>query len=484
MSDVCPDTTQPGRGNWCDCAKLFGTFRFARSWRKISLALAALVLTFLWGSILDRIWVRAGCGAVAGAFETVLLPVETADLPEIDKPADKGVYTEYSAFWRNQVATLLTSVIPTDGFGGAFGTAWSACGNLCGATRLLLRDHTGYCVVFFPGLLIIWAFFGGMICRIAAVEFARGEVITTSEAFAFVRKRFWSGFVLAPLAPLMWIVFCAILLVLGGLFFSIPILGELVGGLLFVLALIAGLAGAVLLVGFTAGGSLLWPTIAVEGTTAFDAFSTSFHYIYTRPWRVALYGIVSFVYGAICWLVVNFFARLTLWFTFTCLNAGTVAERGVYSKLEAVWTFGGLVQPAHHWHPESVSGLDYVAVILIGLWVYLVVGLVWAFLCSFYFSASTVVYYLLRRAVDLTDYERVEEIEDYEQNERPSAEPAPGPAMESVKAESAAQSPSTPAGPPDATEEPPPDNVGSAAGDAPPDTHAAEERDDDPDDHQ
>jgi len=36
-----------------------------------------------------------------------------------------------------------------------------------------------------------------------------------------------------------------------------------------------------------------------------------------------------------------------------------------------------------------------------------VIGLMWAFLASFYFSASTVIYFLLRRDVDGTDLEEL-----------------------------------------------------------------------------
>ena len=47
-------------------------------------------------------------------------------------------------------------------------------------------------------------------------------------------------------------------------------------------------------------------------------------------------------------------------------------------------------------------------------WVYLVIGLVGAFAISFYFSANTLIYYLMRREVDATDLDDVyvEEMDD------------------------------------------------------------------------
>jgi hypothetical protein len=255
-------------------------------------------------------------------------------------------------------------------------------------------------------------------------------------------------------------LFVALLLVLGGLVLSIPWgIGDVLGGLFFFLALFGGVALAVLLVGFAAGGSLLWPTVAVEGTTSFDAFSTSFHYIYSRPWRTALYGIVALLYGGICWLVVSFFAHLVLWVTHACVGAGTlVADRTVngqtVSKLDTLWSLKRLMGSAHEGILPTVSGVEYFSAGLIGFWVYLVMAIVWAVLLSYYFCGSTVIYFLLRRAIDLTDYERVEGIEDFEYDEpgTDTIEPSSGtvePAPETAATETG------PPEPPPAPEPPP-----------------------------
>jgi len=56
------------------------------------------------------------------------------------------------------------------------------------------------------------------------------------------------------------------------------------------------------------------------------------------------------------------------------------------------------------------------------LWVYLVVGLVAAFVVSFFFCGSTQMYFLLRRDVDATDYEEIY----YEEPEEEPAAPEAG----------------------------------------------------------
>ena len=463
MSATSQETPQAGCCGVHDCVKIFRVFQMARGASKIALALTALVLTLAWGSILDVFWVSAGGGISRGETLSYVMD-RSVDMPYEPRSGDAGIYAEYSAHMRAQVYGLCSSVIPVDGLAGTASGFVGSFGRMCQGTTWLLRYHPWFALVFFPVTLLIWALFGGMICRIAAVEFARDEVISLKDAFAFVRKRYFGGFVMAPLAPLLIMAVVAVLLVLGGLVLSIPVLGDFLGGLFFFLALLGGLIGAILLIGFSAGGSLFWPAIAAEGTTTFDAFSTSFHYVYTRPWRSALYGLVAFLYGSVCWLFVHFLAHVTLLFTHTFVGRGTVAERTAgtveVSKLDALWSYDRFLGEAHSWMSGAISGSDWLGAVLIGMWVCLVIALVWAFLVSFYFCASTVIYFLLRRAVDLTDYERVEEVEEYTSEEASPPQPVvsePPPAPEPAPAR-AAEPPAAPVSPPwPSTDQPPPD---------------------------
>ena len=95
----------------------------------------------------------------------------------------------------------------------------------------------------------------------------------------------FGSFVTAPLLPLVIVLALGRALALGGLIGNL--LGGVVLGLLFFIALGLGLAAAFLLVGLSAGGSLMYPTIAVEGSDSFDAVSRSFSYVLNRPWRRA-----------------------------------------------------------------------------------------------------------------------------------------------------------------------------------------------------
>jgi hypothetical protein len=68
---------------------------------------------------------------------------------------------------------------------------------------------------------------------------------------------------------------------------------------------------------------------------------------------------------------------------------------------------------------------------LIWLWVHLVIALLGAFAVCFYFSANTIIYYLLRKEVDATDLDDVyieltdDEFADQAPGDAPAADTAP-----------------------------------------------------------
>jgi len=91
------------------------------------------------------------------------------------------------------------------------------------------------------------------------------------------------------------------------------------------------------------------------------------------------------------------------------------------------------------WPPVTDDDLSYhivfpalafsekIAAVLIALWVYLVLGLLGGYVLSFYFSANTIIYYLMRREVDATELDDVysEESEDeFGETAAPTSRPA------------------------------------------------------------
>ena len=283
----------------------------------------------------------------------------------------------------------------------------------------MFTQHTFFFILFAAGSLVLWALGGGAICRIAAVQFARDEKLTLMQGYQYARANLLGGFVLAPCIPLVFVVLVMFLLALYGVVLWIPVLGDIVGGLLFFLPILGGMLIATLLVGLFTGGSLMWPAVAVEGQDAYDAFSRSLSYAFSRPWKSVIYAVIAVVYASLCWVVVNLFTYFALSITRSVVAFGTAPfgwwgrrDDAGLTKIEAIWPLRGPVS-LHTWPDWSqLTWYEYISAFVIGIYVMLVVALMFSFLVSFYYCASTVIYFLLRRDVDKTDLEDVH-VEDY-----------------------------------------------------------------------
>lgn len=470
--------------NWSECfgfTKIFRTFRLAIQPGRMTLALLAIVLVCLCGWLMDNIWLTGNHGAVRGEL---LLYLNGEELPGTTTQGERGDYVGVFSMWLSQERWYLQQAVDSArhlnffrGFAcdysnlpGAVGRGAMPSGGPNGVgvavfivlmmktVLWMLAWHWFYALIFLLLSLVIWSVFGGAICRMAAVEFARDEKVPMLKALKFSKQKFTSFFS-APLVPLILILVIGLFLYVGGLIGAIPGVGEVVSGVFFFLALIGGFLATVVTVGALAGGSLFWPTIAVEGSDSFDAMSRSYSYVGSRPWRSLLYGLVAVVYGSVCWLFLRVFVWLMMLITHWFVGFGmNIARRGpgdALGKLDAMWPtpqFGRLYQAGND---AVLQGAEGFGAWMISLWVLLLIALFYAFLLSFYFSGSTVIYFLLRREVDDTDPEEVF-IEELDEDEPPSTltEPiAPSPAPSSLSTAVEPPTPSTDDKPPDTTKE-------------------------------
>ncbi|MHC4635352.1 MAG: hypothetical protein ACYSYU_09135 [Planctomycetota bacterium] len=228
-----------------------------------------------------------------------------------------------------------------------------------------VRYHFLYCIIFFAITLAVISAAGGAICRIASLQFARGEKPGMIEALRFSLKRF-SSFFAAPLVPIGIIIFIGLFIFILGLLGNIPWAGELIIGIFMPLALVGGALIALILIGAIAGFNLMFPAVAYEASDCFDAISRSFSYVYTKPWRMGFYMTIAAGYGTICYL--------------SLLGASDL---------------------------QSANWTQWLAGFLVHLSSLVVVGLVVSFIISFYFSANTIIYAALRNRVDNTALEEV-----------------------------------------------------------------------------
>jgi hypothetical protein len=236
--------------------------------------------------------------------------------------------------------------------------------------------------------LAVWAFFGGAITRTAAVSFARQENLSWQQLSVFVRSR-WLSYVGAALFPIFGAFLIAAFLAVLGLAMRAD-WGVLVGGIVWPLVLFAGFMMAFLLVGLFAGWPLMWAAISSEGTDSFGALSHSYSYSYQRPAQYFLYVVIAALVGVLGWYLVSVFSNLIIALSLWGVSWGTGQER-----LLEISNRSDLGQIGN-------SGLA-----LIYFWNGVIATLNLAFVFSFFWSAATVIYVLLRRAVDNTEFDEV-----------------------------------------------------------------------------
>jgi hypothetical protein len=217
------------------------------------------------------------------------------------------------------------------------------------------------------------------------------------------------SFVSAPVIPLAIIVVIGLIVAIGSIIGNIPFLGPIVVGALFFIALLAGFVMTLVLLGTAGGFNLMYPTIAVEGSDSFDAISRSFSYVYARPWRMLFYSLVALAYGAGTYLFVRMFIWLTLVLTHHFVGMGMVisADNGTY-LLDTMWpgpaNTGRLAFASDY---QALSAGQSIGALFMNCWVMLLVSFLGAFALSLYFSANTIIYYLMRSEVDSTELDDV-----------------------------------------------------------------------------
>lgn len=347
---------------------------------------------------------REAAGRERDAAKRAAFNNAAEDWENITQFRGRGLFAEFYEYETTQFDRGLNAVLDLDirnMLGAVYRTLY--IGPLWG-----LSQHPLYFSLFFLWFLVLAAIFGGAISRIAAVQVARDEKISLRSAVRFSTDKFVS-FLSAPLIPILIIAAIGLLVAIAGMLGNIPWLGELILGIAFILALIAGFLITLVLIGLVGGFSLMYPTIAAEGTDSFDAISRSFSYLYAKPWRLAFYALAALIYGAITYLFVRLFVWLVL------ISSHTAAalfiwrgEAGQDDVLSAMWppppTYRDLSYDISY---INLTWIQDVSATLLAFWVYLMIAMAAAYAVSLYYSLSTIVYFLMRREVDATELDDV-----------------------------------------------------------------------------
>lgn len=225
----------------------------------------------------------------------------------------------------------------------------------------------------------VWGVFGGAIARIAVVQAAGGPRVGVGSALRFALRK--SGSLIgAPLTPMLAVAVISALMAAFGLLYRIPGgVGATLAGFLGFVPILLGLALALILLGLAAGWPLMHATVAAEDEDAADALSRSYSYVNQRLPRYAAHAAAAWGIGTIGLIAVIAFARVVL----------GLAGWGV-----------GLGAPDPIVMPRAADSA-------LAFWIGSVGWLAHAWIYSYFWSAASVIYLILRRDVDGADWHDV-----------------------------------------------------------------------------
>jgi hypothetical protein len=384
--------------------KIFQTFRMAIQPSKLIIAFAALAIICLSGWIMDFSKTVITAPKTQGEITELQVYITNPDKLKShieayrERGERRGVFSTLWRFGSEKFHGALKSLFAFDLPGVAKNIAEGFK-----ALMWALRYHYLYSIIFFAITLTVISLGGGGLCRIAALQFAGNEKPGITEALRFSAKRFLSFFTV-PLAPVGIIIFIGLFVFLLGLIGNIPRAGELIIGIFMLPALIAGALITIVLIGTVAGFNLMFPAIVYDGSDCFDAISRSFSYVYSKPWRMSFYTAIAVVYGAICYTFVRFFTFLLLWVTrwFLQFCVWVNNSSNKVNKLASIWPEPSFMGLRDSPPLATLNWSESLATFLVYLVLLVVVGLLVSFVISFYFSANTIIYALMRNRVDNT----------------------------------------------------------------------------------
>ena len=235
--------------------------------------------------------------------------------------------------------------------------------------------------------MIVWGIFGVAIARMTAVRFAVDQSVRTRESLRFAMEKLPASLG-APLMPLLGVGCLWLICLVGGLLGRIPSVGPiLVGAFWWLPLLLAGLM-TLLLLGLAVGWPLMLSSIGTEDADSFDSFSRAYSYLFSRPWYALWLMFLALLYGSVLLTFVATIIQILM----------PLAEWSVASGLGGEQTFE-LLRGSDDVNGFASSAVDFWQnVIRLGL-----VG----FVTSYFWTATTVIYFLLRKSVDATPLDAV-----------------------------------------------------------------------------
>lgn len=242
-------------------------------------------------------------------------------------------------------------------------------------------------------LIAVWGLFGGAIARIAGVYLTYGETLGPLAALRAAARK-WLAAVGALLLVALAVAVVALPLVVVGLLLRFDLMTLLLG-IVWLGALVGGAVVAILVGGLAFGWPLMFSTVAVERTDAFDAISRGFAYLYQRPLHLLFYVVVASQLGLPLQAAVSLAASAT-----TAATTWSVSIGAGEGRLHDLGLDGDGVS-------RDVSSVGEFGSAAILFWTGAIGAAATYFPLAYFWCATTAIYLLLRREIDGTEMTEV-----------------------------------------------------------------------------
>lgn len=218
--------------------------------------------------------------------------------------------------------------------------------------------------------LLVWGIFGGAASRMMAIRFARDESVSMRMALSFAIRN-WQCYLYGPLLPMLGVgTLTLIAFTVGSVERWLEASNGTVLTILGFVPVLCALATTFLLVLAAVGWPLMTAAISVEGSDGFDGLSRAFSYLLNRLWHLLGLTLLIWVVGYFVNDCVFIFFDTVLWLT--------------------NWSVGPISE-----NDSATLWLHVLNMTRIGVSV------------SLFWSATTVVYFLLRQREDGTPLDQV-----------------------------------------------------------------------------
>lgn len=283
-------------------------------------------------------------------------------------------------------------------------------------TRVIFQTNQSWSTLAFAWTqflwaLIVWSLIGGALCRMNALQFACRKRIGIRAALAFSRRQL-IGYLAAPFLPLSAaVILLGVHWLLRYLTSLAPSVGGVVLGLVWFFVLFTSFMMAMLVAGLAIGWPLMIAAISSEDSDGFDGLSRAFGYLFDRPWHAAMFAVSCLPIFVASRILVAMLIGLTV-----SLAANVFEPEDNSTALGVQVAFPLLTSPAGEVADQMDQALSGEALVSLSgsmeefaifAWTCIPALLYVGFGPSFFWSATTVSYFLLRQSDDGTPLDSV-----------------------------------------------------------------------------